>query len=134
LFYEYTLLIPAGTEENNPAEVDALVEPGVLTYAEVGFPNGCHQLVHVVIVEGKFQIAPRNPEGTMAADGYVIPIHPNYPLKRGHNMLKLKGWSPNTAYEHEIKVRLTVLPPEEADPWQALRDFISIVKKLIGLD
>ena len=87
-----------------------------------------------MIIEGKFQIAPRNPEGTMAADGYVIPIQPNYPLKRGHNLLKLKGWSPNTSYNHEIKVRLTVLPPEEANPLGILRDFVSILKKLIGLD
>lgn len=134
MFYEYTLTIPAATKKEEPVEVTALVEPGILTYTEVAFPYGCHQLAHVAIFEGDFQIAPRNRESDIAADGYVVPIYPNYPLRRGENVLTLKGWGSLTHYSHEIKVRLTVLPKEEAEPLTPLKDFVKAFKKLMGVD
>ena len=133
MFYEYTLNIPADTKEAEPYEVEALVEPGILTRCEVDFPPGCHRMVHVVIIQSKFQLFPRNPEETLKADGYVIPIVTRYNITRGHNLLKLKGWSPSTVYSHKIAVRLTV-EPEEADKLlQVMTDFVNIIKKLIGI-
>ena len=131
MFYEYTLTIPAGTPKATAIELDALVEPGILTRCEVDFPPGCHRLVHISIVEGKFQLFPRNPEEDMKADGYVIPIPTYIPLRRGHNQLKLRGWSPLTIYSHNIVVRLIVEPVEIASPWQVMTDFVAILKKLI---
>jgi len=133
MFYEYTLLVPPNTPKISPTVVEALVEPGILTYAELSFPPGPHQLVHVAVVEGAFQIIPRNRESDVAADDYDVPTRPNYPLKRGHNLLKLKGWSPGTTYQHEIKIRLTVMPEEEADPLAIVRDFVSVLKRLLGV-
>ena len=134
MFYEYTLNVPAGTKADDPYEMEALVEPGILTYAEIDFPPGCHRLVNVVVVEGKFQLFPRNPEETLKADAYVIPIKTKYNLKRGHNLLKLKGWSPNTVYNHKVIVRLTVEPEEEDKTFKLMSDFVAILKKLIGVD
>ena len=134
MFYEYTLNVPADTKEAAPYEIDALVEPGILTYAEIDFPPGCHGLVNVSIVEGKFQLFPRNPEEAVKGDGYVVPIKTQYKLKRGHNLLKLKAWSPDTAYSHKIVVRLTVETEEADKMFILMSDFVAILKKLIGVD
>ena len=134
MFYEYTLDVPAGTEKDEPYELEALVEAGTLTYAEVDFAAGCHRLVNVVIVEGAFQLFPRNPEEAMKADKYVIPIRTSYKLKKGHNLLKLRAWSPDTIYDHKIIVRLTVEPEEEDKSISLLSDMVSILKKIIGVE
>jgi len=133
MFYEYTLNIPAGTKEEEPYELEALVEPGILTRCEVDYPPGCHGLVYITIVESKFQLFPRNPEEQMKADSYVVPIDTQYPLKRGHNLLRLRGWSPLAEYNHKIVVRLTVEPKEVDVTMQALTDLVAILKKLIGV-
>jgi len=41
--------------------------------------------------------------------------------------------SPGTSYDHKITVRIQVEPPEVAAPWEILRDFISVIKRLLGL-
>jgi hypothetical protein len=133
MFYEYVINVIAGTKSTQPIEVDALVDPGILTRVEVDFPDGCNNEVYIALIEGTYQIVPRNPEQALKANDYVIPITEYYPLTRGHNQLNIRGWSPLAAADHEIIVRLTVEVEEIASPLLVLKDFVDVIKKLIGL-
>lgn len=133
MVYEFNITIPAGTTKDEPTEIEAQLVPGIITLVEAEFPNGCHRLVHISIVEGAYQMFPRNPDGTLSADGYRITFNPYQKLTRGHHILKIRGWSPLTRYQHKIGIRFNVQPEEVATPWEVLRDFVAIFKKLIGV-
>lgn len=104
------ITVPANTLKEKPVTVEALVAPGVVTHVEVEMARGCHRMVHCAIYEGAFQVWPRNPEGTMATDSFVIRFDEYCELKRGHNLLTIKCWSPGTTYPHDVTVRFVVTP------------------------
>ena len=133
MVYEFNITVPAATTKDEPEEIEAQLVPGIITRVEAEFPSGCHRLVHISIVEGAYQMFPRNPDGTLSADGRTITFNPYQKLTRGHHILKIRGWSPQTSYPHRIGVRFNVQPEEVATPWEALRNFVNLFKKLVGM-
>lgn len=133
MVYEFNITIPAGTTKDEPEEVEAQLVPGIITLVEAEFPNGCHRLVHISIIEGAYQMFPRNPDGTLSADGRTIAFNPHQELKRGHHVLMIRGWSPLTSYQHRIGVRFNVQPEEVATPWKMANDLVAILKHMMGL-
>lgn len=134
MVYEFELIVPANTLKTSPATQDILLVPGILTLVEAEFPPGCHRQVNVVIRQGAYQMFPRNPDGTLRADDHVISFNPHQELKRNLHELTAEGWSPATLYEHKIGLRFNVQPAEIATPWEILRDFVAIFKRLVGID
>ena len=114
MVYEFSVTVPADTKAASPVELDALLDPGVITHLECEMAAGCHRLVHCVILEGAYQLYPRNLGGTMSTDAHVISFDDYVELKRGHNILKIRCWSPGTTYAHVVTVRFGVLPKSVA--------------------
>jgi len=127
MVYEFVIVVPADTKEYNPVKVDALLPPQVITHVEVEMAAGCHRLVHCVIVEGKHQIFPANPEGTMATDSHIIAFNTYYEMRRGNNLLLIKCWSPDTLYEHKVTVRFVVIPKSIA----SIAQVITLLERLL---
>ena len=130
--YEFLVTVPADTPKAEPVQVEALVHPGMVTHVSVEFPRGCHQMVHCIIVEGKYQLWPRNPEGTMASDDYVVEFSDFREIKRGRNLLLVYAWSPGSSYSHDLRVRITVLPKKVASMVPLVEVLTKLFSRLFG--
>ena len=131
--YNFTLTVPANTKPDHPAEKELILTKGVIASGQLYFPPGCHGLVHIIIADGRGQLYPANAEDTYHFDNYIVPLVGRYALDTTPYKLFLRGWSPGTNYDHTIQLSLAVLPEEEISPWRILRDFMNILKRLMGL-
>jgi len=105
----------------------------VVTHVEVEMARGCHRMVHCVILEGAFQLWPRNPEGTMSTDGHIIAFGEYLELGRGHNKLTIKCWSPGTDYPHDVTVRLVVMPKRVASMMPLMDLLMRLLRRIGGV-
>ena len=96
-------------------------------------PPGCHGLVYATVSHRLTQLMPFNPDDAVRADGETVRGEYYYEISASEPELILRAWSPLTAYSHTVTVRVSITPAEVASPWAVLRDFVDIVKKLIGV-
>lgn len=128
MFYDYSFEIPANTTEARPERQDISLTHGIINRVEVGFPGGCVGMVHLIIRHGLHQLWPTNPDGSFNANRYNIPFSEYYPLLTEPYILNLYGWSPGTAHNHTLEIRIGILPEEVLMPEVT---FISAFKKLL---
>jgi len=132
--YNFTLTIPADTQKDDPVIVVMNLMKGVIASGILQFPAGCHGFVHVIIADSKQQLYPANADETYHGDDTNIPLIGKHALDKAPYKLLIKGWSPDTDYDHMIQVSLSVLSEEEASPALAIRDLIRTLKRIIGLE
>jgi hypothetical protein len=133
MFYEFVLTVPAGTQEDEPEELECWMDYGIITLAEVSFPPGCRRYVYVCIDDKLHQVWPTNPEGAFRSDNWTIRFTARHPLLEPPYMLKLRGWSPDANHDHDITARFEVLSPEDAYPFQESVGLLAKLKALFGL-
>jgi len=133
MFYAWDILVPAGTAEADPVEQTLKLTKGVITRIDVKFPPGCHGLVKVRLLRSEFQLVPLSRGEWVTGDGEPVVTEGFYLLEETPAELKFIGCSPSASYNHTITIRVSIDPPEVANPWQVMRDFVSIVKRLIGI-
>ena len=95
-------------------EVELKLTHGVIHYIEIGFPAGCAGLAHLVLLHGEHQLYPTNPEGSFAANGYVIPINDYFELFYAPFEITLRGWNLDDTFPHTLSVRINVLQEDVA--------------------
>lgn len=118
MFYRFSLPITAGTTEDTPVEVDAPVATGIITRGILHFPSGCNGMVKVRVFHLGQQLWPTNTDDWLIGNRTPIDFREDYDLRKTPPMLKLKGASPGTSYNHTVTVMVEVLPPEAARPWE----------------
>jgi len=133
VFYAWDIIIPKDTSEDEPVTQMLKLTRGVITGVWVKFPAGCKGLVKVRLLHQEAQLVPLSRGEWVTGDGETIPTETYYELDRAPFALKFVGCSPGTYYPHKVTVRVQLTPAEVATPWQVLRDFVNIIKKLIGL-
>ena len=109
MVYEFAITVPKDTPKNDPKIEEAVLPPQVITQVEVEMAAGCHRMVHCAVYEGNFKVFPRNQEGSIATDNNVLVFRTFFALKRGHNTLTIKCWSPDTEYSHKVTVRFVMM-------------------------
>jgi len=133
MFYAWDITVTAGTAEASPKTQILKLSKGVITRIVVKFPPGCHGLVKVRILRSEFQLVPLSRGEWVTGDGEAVVTEGYYELEETPAELKFVGCAPTTLYNHVVTVRVSVDPPEIAAPQQVLRDFVSILKRLIGV-
>lgn len=116
MLFDYDLIIPAGTPQNQPYETLAKLTRGKLTEVRIMFPPGCATLAHVVIRHNLHQLVPANPEGTVNFDAFVVTSKLGYDLVDSPYEIRILGWSPSAIYDHIITCQFE-LEPIEGDTW-----------------
>lgn len=124
MFYEFDLVVPAGTTAGAPAQERAQLNKGHITAVDVMFPSGCAGLVSVVIERGESQVWPTNPDAFFKGDGVVVRWDDDYPLTDHPLELLLKGWGPNARFPHTVTVRFELVPLDEAEAARELPDLV----------
>lgn len=131
--FTWDITIPAGKTEATPLEKNLKITHGVITKMEITFPPGCHSLVKVKLLKGKlFGLLPTNPDEWLTGDGQTVSYVTFLPVDDMPYELDFMGCSPLTIYPHKVTVRVEMMKEELANPFQVMRDFVNIMKRLIG--
>lgn len=137
MFDRWEKTVPAGTSEDNMVKMNCKISPGVLTDLVVYFPSGCRGLVKSRVFLGEKPIAPRSAKGFLAADGHAIELHRiNELISENRPVLRWEIWSPGTIRPHTPWMSAEWISAEEPYEKQAvtvIRDFVDIVKRLMGV-
>lgn len=132
--FAWDITIPADTKEATPVERKLKITHGVITKMEVLCPPGCHKMVKVRLLKGKlFGLLPTNPDEWIRGDEFPITYETYLPIDDMPYELDFQACSPDTDYPHTISVRIEMLKEDVAAPWQTVKDFVSILRKLLGV-
>ena len=110
--YNVTLSVPKATLKGDPAELRVRLTKGLIIKVRVGFPDGCADYLHAVILRGGHQVWPTNPDGDYAWNDYVHEIEASYPLEDEPLTMCVVGWNDDTRNPHQVTVGFNMLPLE----------------------
>jgi hypothetical protein len=133
MYYDYAIKITHGTTEAAPLTQELHVTQGIIHRVEVSFPYGCAGLAHCQIRHREQTFLPTNPEGSFAADGYVIPIDEYFALTVEPYTLKAVLWNLDDTYDHTITIRVGILAQDVISPFFGLGNMLRKFLKLVGL-
>ena len=121
--YNVTLSVPKATAESDPAEVVVELTPGLIVEVRIGFPDGCADLVHVVILHGIHQVWPTNAGGSYSWNDYTYEFQESYVVDEEPLELRVVAWNDDTRNAHQVTVGFNLLPLEPG----ALSKFVQAV-------
>lgn len=110
--YSVDLELPKSTPKTDPALVEIRLTKGTIVKVRIGFPDGCADFVHCVIVRGGSQVWPTNPDGNYHWNDYTFEIEAKYVLDDEPLTLKVEGWNDDEQNSHTISVGFNMLPLE----------------------
>lgn len=110
--YNFTLDVPRWTLETAPAELTMELVQGMIVGVRVGFPDGCADMVHVVIRVGLHQLWPSNQEGNYAWNDFTYVIQESYELDEVPYELTLVAWNDDQREPHQVTVGVNMLDLE----------------------
>jgi len=130
MLFEYPLTVPADTAEAAPATLECLLSAGTVIRVDVQFPAGCAGSVYVTIWRHDHQVWPVNLDEAISGDNTVVTFPVSYDLEDEPFSFLVKGWSPDTTYDHKITFRFALLSLEEA---QGARGLPGLLRRLAAL-
>lgn len=129
--------VARNTAEKDAKKIKCGVTPGTLKGLVIYFPPGCQCRARCRINLGERPIAPRSPSNYHAGDGMSIVLTDiNEPIKYDMPVLNWYVWNLDTAWPHTLWLSAEWISVEEAydkSMVNILRDFVDIMKKLIGV-
>lgn len=132
MFDQKKLTVPANTQQTSPASVEFSLTPGMLERVWVHFPDGCNQLVHIVIYHGGTQLVPREMKDSISGNDFTYELTQACEIKQGYGKLVARGWSPGTFYPHNILIAFDTFSIEERDLTENFLEGILATLKGIG--
>lgn len=131
MFYDFVITVPAGRTEAAPVEEFLKLTHGVIHRVEVRFRSGTDFRVACRILRGSHQVYPTNPDGEFREDGRAIVFDDHEVLDTEPYILKVLAYAPTASYDHDIYIRIGLLPAEVVTPFSgvggALRRFLQLV-------
>ena len=109
MFYEVSLTIPPGTLDSAPVTERMPVHPGKVHAVEIFFPDGCTWDVSLVIYLRSQQLWPSNPDAAFHGNNERIAFLEDFLLDQPPFEFEVRGWAPDTRYEHTPIIRIGVL-------------------------
>jgi len=103
MLYQRTLTVPANTPTDAPKETTIVIEHPYLWKIGVHFPGGCAGMVETAVFYGALQVWPSRQGEWASGDGITIWDEVHLEMPEDKTKLILKGCSPNTSYDHNVK-------------------------------
>jgi hypothetical protein len=112
--YRYKQLwISPLTTEDDPATLTIKLQRGVITLWNVGFPDGCADLVHLTVYHFEHQILPADEAESLFWNNHVFDIPEHYVLDEEPYEIELRAWNDDDAYWQYVTLGVAVEPIEE---------------------
>ena len=133
MFYDFAIVVTAGTPATAPIEQKLKLTHGVIHRVEVEFYPGVERTVSLSLYHGGHQLYPTNPEGKFSTNGYTIAFDDFYELTAAPYLLKARAYSPNAIYDHTIVVRIGLIESEVALSMLKVAKGLTKFLKLVGI-
>jgi hypothetical protein len=124
MLFSWRITVTAGTAEDSPITETLKLTAGVMTLIQVRFEKGCKHLVMVKLLRAEHQILPANPGQWLTGDEETVVDEPYYELVVQPIDLKFLACSPSCTYDHDIAVRVLILPTGVVFWWQMLEKIL----------
>tara|TARA_Y100000310_G_scaffold154415_1_gene153983 strand:- start:10044 stop:10481 length:438 start_codon:yes stop_codon:yes gene_type:complete len=86
------------------------IAKGIITFVSVLFPAGCHNLVHFTLYHREHPIFPSIEGQSIVANAATVEWSEYYEVYQPPFKLKVKAWGDSLSYQHQLTVRIAVLP------------------------
>jgi len=130
-FHDYTILT-TNIKGNELVETFG-VDKGLITWAGVFFPPGCHGHVFAKILFQEHQILPRNQESWCHGNACWWDGELYFPVTAAPLKIKVIAYTPGANFDHTITVALELMPFSMVPQWDALVDLFTRIAKQIGV-
>lgn len=130
--YTTRVVCPTSATFNQRTEKRLAVSQGRIAQVSVTWTPGSQWYNCLVIKYEGGQIIPAEGSEPIKGDGYPDTWPEHIVLDKPHPELVVEVWNTGNSYEHDALVDIVVLPVPP-DPLQPIRDFIAILKRLMGL-
>jgi len=110
MLFTQDIEVIANTLKNSPKEEIINIAHGIVTWLSVTFPSGCNGMVHCALLHHEHQIAPSTEGMTMVGNRTPIEWNEYYESYQPPYEFKVKLWSPGTAYNHTVTIRVAIMP------------------------
>lgn len=124
--YQFDLVIPAGTLKQDPTELRAVMDFGIIRQALVRFRAGPHNRVYVSVYQGLHQVIPASQDEALYEDDYIFAIPMELKLNDAPYELLIKGWTTGTNYSHTITFWFDLEPIEPAQAGSLLESLLHL--------
>jgi len=131
--YTKALPIPKNTPPERPVTATIEVEEPIITSIDVYFPPGCAALARVQAFYGIRQIAPKPLGSDFRGHGMTVRCPMRWRAPEVPCRIMFKGWNLDDTYDHTPLLFIEAVEEEETPPWSLFRDFILIMKRLVGI-
>lgn len=128
--YTKKLTVPTDTSEDNPVTTSFTIKQKLITKMEVGYPDGCNNMVGIRIFYGIKRFWPENPDTALYGNGEVVSWREYQKLPEKNSILTCYGFSPGTNYDHKILIRIFTLPELVAAPGIMMRKLYSFFRRI----
>lgn len=113
--YSWDITIDSGTEATDPKKKTLKLHPGVVTRIGCKFAEGCNGYVKVRLTRGGvFQIYPLSAGEWVSGNDEEVWFPYYYVLTDTPYELLFEGISPEADYDHDVTIRIAVLPKSVA--------------------
>jgi hypothetical protein len=113
MLFQRLITVTAGKTKASPYHETVDTAVGKLTRVQVRYLAGCHNMVSLQIKHVNDVIVPAEHETALVGDDQEFIDYPNKNIEKGYETLDIYAWAPDTTYDHDITVTLTVVTPEE---------------------
>jgi len=110
MLFTKSVLVETDHTKSSPNVQVIKIAHGVITWVSVFYPAGCHNQVHCVILHHEHQIAPSTEGMSIVGDARPVEWNEYYESYQPPYELKLILWGVDCAYDHNVTVRVAILP------------------------
>ena len=129
--FVYAITTPANTAVADKIKTDIKLSQGIIHQLDIVFPPGPQGLCHLTINQALHQRWPSNTDQTFHNDSTTISFKEHLPLLFEPFELQAFTYNLDETYEHEIIIRIGILPVHVLAPW--LLPFDERIKAAMGV-
>jgi len=127
------LTVAVANVETNKATLKFDIDKGLITWAGIFFPPGCHNVVYGKIFFQEHQILPRGQESWCHGDAGWWDAMMYFPVTAKPLEIKAVAYNVDACYEHELQIGLELMPFTMVPQWDKLIEFLKSVGAETGL-
>ena len=133
MYFVFDKVVAKNTTESNPDTIELLpLAWGIIHEIKVFFPPGCRYSTNVQLLDGLHQVFPTNTGGSASGDGEAVGGLDWYNMEKANHQLFIKAWNTSALYDHQIKIRIGVLPREILLPLESELGLLSTFMQMFA--
>lgn len=127
MIFADTFTVSAGTARASPLTRQLELVVGIIHQVEITFLDGPENEVNVIVRRALHQIVPTNEGASIVGNNVTVRASLHQPILDAPLRVEIDAWSPDADYDHEVTVRVHMLPEEVLQPE---RPELSILQRL----